>query len=127
MVTHKHHMMPLFALGAGSLQDRLQRYHRHHDASQGWHGRRVARALRELSGFHNEALLANRPALLSAIRGFPQNHVINPSHAQAALALWPKARILGSGEHMRPRVWQSAPSPTASRIHNGDGCCSIHA
>ncbi len=66
-----------------SRQDDLIAFHH---AEQNFAAANEPKFLRELSGFHNEALLASRPAMLSAIRDFLQNPIVNHSHAQTAPA-----------------------------------------
>jgi uncharacterized protein len=64
-----------------SRQDDLIAFHH---AEQNFAAANEPKFLRELSGAHNEALLASRPALLSAMVEFPRNSRIQHGQTQAA-------------------------------------------
>jgi uncharacterized protein len=57
-----------------------------HHAEENFAAAHEPKFLREISGGHNDSLWSSRPAMLTAIREFLQNPLVNPSHAQAAPA-----------------------------------------
>jgi fermentation-respiration switch protein FrsA (DUF1100 family) len=66
-----------------SRQDDLIAFHH---AEQNFAAANEPRFLRELTGAHNEPLLFSRPAMLSAIREFLRNPLVNHNHLQATPA-----------------------------------------